>query len=523
MSKLLTQRATLQLTANGLARRQLDGREHVIVPTTIIVAGVLNGELVPPEALADFADGWNGRPVPIRHPQDEAGNYIIANEPSVIEASVVGQFFNAQFDGERIRGEMWIDVVKAQRLGDEAIGLLRRLEAGEVVEVSTAYYAHVEPSAGTYNGKPYTGIQADLVPDHIALLPDEVGACSVADGCGANRRNALRVNQEGHTGVMLAFYLRPEDAQALALPKVPKGVEALPASELHVTLAYLGDIDEMEIDEAWLLQVASDIAQNEVLVTADVCGHGRFLNSENDGTEAVFAIVQSEQLYRFRHWMVGFLDDYNSAPERYHGYLPHITLAYAPPGVDVPLMIERRSLVFDALAVSWGDRTITFPLQGQLREEVTMNKLQKEQAKVEVKKKLAANEEAAAASAAAGEGDEAAQDEATVTTTVETTVEAGADNDLAGLIAEFGGAKGLRDALAAITANAQSQRQAITVRLTANRQCAFSAEDLAKMDLAQIIKLDRSLTPANYGGQSGWQVNRADDDEWAEYTAPTVK
>lgn len=513
------QRAEIQLTANTLERRQLDGREHVIVPATIIVAGVLNGELVPPEALADFVDGWNGRPIPIRHPTDEAGNYIIANEPGVIEASVVGQFFNARFDGERIAGEMWLDVAKAQRLGAEAMGLLRRLEAGEVVELSTGYYAHVEPTAGTYKGKSYTGVQADLVPDHIALLPDEVGACSVADGCGAGRYNVswntMRVNQE-HSGVMLAFYLRPDDAQALALIGAPDGVEVLPASELHVTLAYLGDIDELEIDEAWLLQMASDMAQNEVLVTTDVHGHGRFLNAtENDGMEPVFAIVQSEQLYRFRRWLVGMLSDYDCAPDRYFTYLPHITLAYAPPGVEVPLAIERRALVFDALAVSWGGRTITIPLQGQLREEMTMNEQEKKQAKVDAKKKAVANEAAVDSTSSASEAAE--------TATAEVEVPAGADNDLAGILAEFGGAQGLRDALAAITANAQGQRQVITARLTANRQCAFSAEDLAKMDLAQLIKLDRSLTPANYGAQGGVAFNSADDGEWTEYKAPTVK
>ena len=58
------------------------------------------------------------------------------------------------------------------------------------------------------------------------------------------------------------------------------------------------------------------------------------------------------------------------------------------PALKVPLQLERRALVFDQLAVSWGDRTITFPLQGQLREEtLTMNKQEKEQAKVEAKKK----------------------------------------------------------------------------------------------------------------------------------------
>lgn len=516
MNTLFTQQATI--TANRLERRSLDGREHMIVPATIIVAGVLNGELVPPEALADFAEGWNGRPIPIGHPQDAEGNYIIANEPSVIESSVLGQFFNAQFDGQRIQGEMWLDVAKAQRLGGDALDILRRLESGEVVEVSTGYYAHVEPVAGNYDGTPYRGIQADLVPDHVALLPNEVGACSVADGCGAGRRNVLITNQ-GQTGVMLAFYLRPDDAQALALTNVPRKVEALPAEELHVTLAYLGEINEMAIEEAWLLDMARWIASNSVLVTCDLNGHGRFLNAEENGDmEPAFVIVQSEQLYHFRHQLVEMLEDAECGPDRFHVYLPHITLAYAPAGVEVPLQLERRALVFDQLAVSWGDRTITFPLQGQLREEtLTMNKQEKEQAKVEAKKKPIANEEGVAA--------EVVDETPTATETPEQQQPAATDEStvFGGILAEFGGAAGLREALAALTTNAQAQRQTITARLTANRQCAFSADDLAKMDLAQIIKLDRTLTPANYGGQGGMALNSAADEEWAEYTAPVVK
>src|SRR5690606_20175922 len=43
---------------------------------------------------------------------------------------------------------------------------------------------------GELNGKPYTAKQVNLRPDHVALLPGEVGACSIADGCGAPRINS---------------------------------------------------------------------------------------------------------------------------------------------------------------------------------------------------------------------------------------------------------------------------------------------------------------------------------------------
>jgi len=511
---LITHRQTV--TVNRLERRKLDGREYAVAPATIIVAGVLNGELVPAAELADFAERWNGRPVPIRHPRDAAGNYIIANDPQVVESSVVGSFYNTEFTNDRLRGEMWLDVAKIERLGGDALDVLSRLEAGETIEVSTGYFAlQVDDDAGIFNGQPYSAIQRNLVPDHIALLPDEIGACSVAHGCGAGRWNAA---DDGKAGVMIAFYLRPDDAQALALASAPDGVEVMSANELHVTLAYLGKVDEMQIEESWLLEMASYIARDTVVVSTELNGHGRFLNAEqNDGMEPVFAICQSEQLYRFRKRVVEFLEDFDSESERYHVYLPHITLAYAPPGVEVPSTLARRALVFDALAVSWGDRTVTFPLQGEIREEMVMNKQEKDQAKVKPKAKPVANEEAAAAEPAATETIE-------LTAEIEITDEQAASDatELAGIIAELGGAAALRDALSAIKTNAQGQKAAAIGRIVANRSNTFTQAELEAFPLETVIKLDRALTPANYGAGAGMAFNSADSDEWRAYTAPKL-
>jgi hypothetical protein len=177
-------------TANASTRTEtLDGRRYLVVPVVALVAGVVNGELVPPEELAKFAEAWNGRPVPLRHPQDSTGRYISANTPDVIEAQVVGSVFNMSVDGDRLRGEMWLDIEKCERLGGDALRTLQRLQRGEVVEVSTSYFCEFEPAPGVFNGEQYRGIQRDLRPDHVALLPDEIGACSVADGCGAGRFN----------------------------------------------------------------------------------------------------------------------------------------------------------------------------------------------------------------------------------------------------------------------------------------------------------------------------------------------
>lgn len=189
---LTTQAA--ELTANARAAT-LDGREYAVVPVVALVAGVVNGYLVTPNELRTFAEAWNGRPVPVRHPKD-GGGYISANDPRTIEQQVVGQFFNARVtgNGARLVGELWLDVAKCERLGGEALAVLQRLRRGDAVEVSTAYFCDVEQVAGVQDGKPYVAVQRNLRPDHIALLPDEVGACSWKDGCGAPRVNQAIVN-----------------------------------------------------------------------------------------------------------------------------------------------------------------------------------------------------------------------------------------------------------------------------------------------------------------------------------------
>ena len=88
-----------------------------------------------------------------------------------------------------------------------------------------------------------------------------------------------------------------------------------------------------------------------------------------------------------------------------------------------------------------------------------------------------------------------------------------------GILAEFGGAEGLRDALSTIKANTQQQKAGAIARIIANRNNAFSKADLDAMPLEQVLKLDRTLSPADYSGAGGYATN-AGDDEWKAYEAP---
>lgn len=179
--------ANMGESGDQIRREMHDGAEHLVVPAVLIVEGVLNDSFVPAEEFGKYVDSWNGIPVPVLHPE-EHGEHISANRPDIIDKNTIGRVYNAHVDGNKLKAELWLNIDKANRLGHDA--LIDQLAAGEVVELSTAYFADDEKKAGNFNGNSYSGIARNLRPDHLALLPGNVGACSVEDGCGTRTNNA---------------------------------------------------------------------------------------------------------------------------------------------------------------------------------------------------------------------------------------------------------------------------------------------------------------------------------------------
>lgn len=178
------------ISLNSQPRREmLDGAEHLVVPAVAIKEGVLNNIFYPAHELENFVQAWNGVPVPVNHPSDADNNFVTANSVEVENKFNIGRFYNVFYDAENksVKGEIWIHIDKAERLGYGE--LVTSLESGELMEVSTGLYGNTTNDAGTFNGKDYEFTIATIRPDHLALLPNETGACSIEDGCGAMRTN----------------------------------------------------------------------------------------------------------------------------------------------------------------------------------------------------------------------------------------------------------------------------------------------------------------------------------------------
>lgn len=181
---------TLEASINtsGVRKETFQGKEHYVLPVVAAVEGVLNGELLTAAAMSASLPAWEGVLVTMSHPKGANGEHVSANDKDAIEEYAVGRFFNVHVEDKSMKGEIWVDIESLQSHADGQ-KFIDAIEAGEIVEVSTAYFRKTEKVDGQYNGKHYSTIAYDLVPNHLAILVNEIGACSVKDGCGTPRTN----------------------------------------------------------------------------------------------------------------------------------------------------------------------------------------------------------------------------------------------------------------------------------------------------------------------------------------------
>ena len=180
----------------------LEGRRHFVVPVVMVVEGVLKGSrgafFYPADELRRSVPHWNGRPCVVYHPSMKFS--FAAGNPEVFTAQRVGTIFNARFEDRALKAEAWLDVA---RLGAVDWRVLEAVQKGRVMEVSTGLFTENEGVSGTWGGRPYTAVARNYRPDHLAILPDLRGACSVEDGAGLCR-NAV-VGEEALVVPAVAF------------------------------------------------------------------------------------------------------------------------------------------------------------------------------------------------------------------------------------------------------------------------------------------------------------------------------
>lgn len=188
----------INATGMGRVRRAtLNGRPFLVADASLIVPGVLSGSrgalYYPEEECQASAGSWHGTPITVYHPISN-GQHVSAHDPEVLDRQGIGVIRNDRYERGKLRAEAWFDEERTRKVDPRVYNSLLN---NRPIELSTGLYTENEP-AKSYMKDPKTGRSYDYIarnyrPDHLAVLPDQVGACSLQDGCGINvNRAAVR-------------------------------------------------------------------------------------------------------------------------------------------------------------------------------------------------------------------------------------------------------------------------------------------------------------------------------------------
>lgn len=180
---------TLRLESQSKVRTEyLEGQACLVAPCRMLVEGVHNGSAGPgyysKEEIAAKPSVWNHMPIMVGHPQDSSGKYISARSSAgVLNASKIGILLNtkATENGKYLDTEAWFVESRVKQIDNR---IYEALQNNSPMEVSTGLDATVIETSGIWNSEKYDFIVTNFEPDHLAILPDQIGACSLKDGAG---------------------------------------------------------------------------------------------------------------------------------------------------------------------------------------------------------------------------------------------------------------------------------------------------------------------------------------------------
>lgn len=260
-----------------LRREQHQGRPHLVVPVVMMREGVHSGNRGPilhqAIELGRHVASWNGIPVTVSHPADERGNHVSANSPQNVEQAV-GRIYNSHMRDDRLCAEAWLD---EEKLRQESPRAYAAVLDGRPLDVSVGVFTDDELLSGEFNGETYDAVAHNYRPDHLALLPDERGACSWEDGCG------VRVNKKGgdvkkfHDAIKTAAR---EGALAMLLTQEPGYDDVMNALQMKL------DALDSDLRIHWLVKVYDDdfIYQVQNRETNEATMYRRGYTAAEDGS-----------------------------------------------------------------------------------------------------------------------------------------------------------------------------------------------------------------------------------------------
>lgn len=193
--------------SGGFERIEEDGVEYLVHDVVAQKEGVyyypdpeggIQKEFVSTEELHAAAEETDNESLLLDHPDAPKGTPKLTTNPRA-NSTEIGRWRIDKIDSG-IGGSVFIRLNEIGEHDGAVRKYINQVNQRGVGEVSTGYdIQSAEPSTGRYNGQPYDATQRGINLDHLAILPDKEGDCSVEKGCGIGRANEhdasmIRVN-----------------------------------------------------------------------------------------------------------------------------------------------------------------------------------------------------------------------------------------------------------------------------------------------------------------------------------------
>lgn len=189
---------TVVNSASNITTETIDDKPHIVVRgiTPVVDDIVMNRKLYPAAEIEKAYNTLERNPMPLGHPKVD-GKHVSARDVRAVNEYHVGAWLqNVSHEGGKVTGDMYVNrqYAESSEKGKRLINRLDEMIAGtnsEPIHISTGLLYSGIAANGESKGKKYNEIATNMMFDHVAVLLDEPGAGTPAEGVG------IFVNAEG--------------------------------------------------------------------------------------------------------------------------------------------------------------------------------------------------------------------------------------------------------------------------------------------------------------------------------------
>ncbi len=189
---------TVVNSASNITTETIDGKPHIVVRgiTPVVDDIVMNRKLYPAAEIEKAYNTLERNPMPLGHPKVD-GKHVSARDVRAVNEYHVGAWLqNVSHEGGKVTGDMYVNrqYAESSEKGKRLINRLDEMISGtnsEPIHISTGLLYSGIAANGESKGKKYNEIATNMMFDHVAVLLDEPGAGTPAEGVG------IFVNAEG--------------------------------------------------------------------------------------------------------------------------------------------------------------------------------------------------------------------------------------------------------------------------------------------------------------------------------------